>query len=487
MFVCGAAVMVIELAGSRFLAPHFGTSLYVWSSIIGVIMGSLSLGYWLGGRMSVLNPRREIFSFIIFIAALAIIGLALAKDSVLSLADWLAAVTDIRLGSFAAAVALFALPNALLGMVSPYAARLKIDRVDKSGRAVGDLYAISTIGSIAGTFTAGFWLIGMFPAEQINICLAVLLAAVSLFVDRKNLGLLKFLMLAGTVIYIFILVYTAEKDLPLTFDTSYARYEVKDIQLDSRLAMRALANDNLGVQSLAYIYDGKLSDELAVPYNYYFLLGGHFKQQIKNGLLIGGGTFVFTKGFLAAYPGASIDAVEIDPALTGIAKKYFNLRDDPRLMIVNEDGRVFLNQNKKIYDCVYMDAFNSMAMPFQLATKEAAQKIYASLSDGGVVMVNVVSAAEGDRARVLRSLLATYESVFPQVYVFATDPAAAPENVSNYVLAALKSTQVPQWSDADPQLDAYLKTRVDQNVEGGMPVLTDDYAPLEKYALDTIN
>jgi len=486
VFVCGAVVMMVELVGSRFLAPHFGTSLYVWSSVIGVVMGSLSLGYWLGGRMSVVNPRRGIFSLIIFAAALAVVGLALSKDYILAAGDSLAAVSDVRWGSFFAALTLFSLPNVLLGMVSPYAARLKIDQLQDCGRAVGDLYAISTVGSIIGTFTAGFWLIGMFSADQINIYLAAILAAISLAVDFKKARFLKLSVLAAVVVWGFIFDFMAAKKLPLTFDTSYARYLVKDVILDSRSTLRALITDNLGAQSLMLIYDGKPSDEMIVPYNQYFLMGRHFKPDIRHGLLIGGGAFGFTGGFLNSYPEATLDVVEIDPALTGISQKYFNLKTNSRLTIINEDGRVFLNQNKSKYDCVYMDAFNSMAMPFHLATQEAVQKIYGSLNDGAAVFVNVVSASSGDQGKVLRAIKATYENVFPQVYVFATNKEDKSDELSNYVLVALKSDVAPQWISSDPQFDAYLKTRMDQSIENDMPIMTDDRSLLEKYALEIV-
>jgi hypothetical protein len=133
-----------------------------------------------------------------------------------------------------------------------------------------------------------------------------------------------------------------------------------------------------------------------------------------------------------------------------------------------------------------MDAFNSMAMPFHLATQEAVQKIYGSLNDGAAVFVNVVSASSGDQGKVLRAIKATYENVFPQVYVFATNKEDKSDELSNYVLVALKSDVAPQWISSDPQFDAYLKTRMDQSIENDMPIMTDDRSLLEKYALEIV-
>lgn len=478
--------MILELAGTRFMAPYFGTSLYVWSSIIGVILGSLSLGYWLGGRISTLNPRRGILAFTILCAALAVLAMAGSKGAILDAGDWIANATDVRWGALFSALALFAVPNMILGIISPYAARLKIDEIQKSGREVGNLYAISTIGSIFGTFISGFWMIGILPAEQINVLMAATLAGASMAVDFKEFRLWQAATLAAAVLWLFFLGSRTAAPPVMTFDTAYTRYEVKDIKVNSLLTTRVLGIDRFSGQSLMNIYGGHPSDELVTPYCKYFLLGDHFNPGIKKTLMIGGGAYSFPKGFLKSYPEATIDVVEIDPGLTEISKKYFNLKDDARLTIINADGRVFLNQNKTKYDCVYIDAFDSISPPFHLATVEAARKIDMALDSDGAVLVNVGSSSEGAKSKMLRSMYATYKQVFRQVYVFKTNAETDADEVSNYVLVALKSTQEPQWTNLDPFLDGYLKTRIDMAGAVRAPVLTDDLAPVEKYVLDLV-
>ncbi|MCU0653353.1 MAG: fused MFS/spermidine synthase [Candidatus Pacebacteria bacterium] len=483
VFVCGAVVMILELVGSRFLAPHFGTTLYVWSSIIGVILASLSVGYWLGGRVSTVNPGRPVLALIVLTAAFSILALAMVRESILALAVAVASQTDIRLGAFFAAMVMFSLPNVLLGIVSPYAARLKIDQVASSGKAVGNLYAISTAGSIAGTFAAGFWLIGMFGSEQIQVWMAAALAAVSVLIDFKVLKLWQVAMLAAAVVWS---AYsgTAAADVSVkTFDTSYSRYQVRDIEVGPGLAIRTLSADKLGTQSAAFLRNGRPNDELVFEYVKYFLLGRHFVTEIKSTLMIGAGAYSFPKKFLLEYPDAAIDVVEIDPKLTEISRQYFDLRDNRRMSIYHEDGRVFLNRNKKIYDVVYIDTFSSMSIPFQMATREAALKVYGSLGESGAAMMNIVSAANGDRGKILRSLYATYRDVFPQVYVFSVKGEDLPE-VSNYMLVALKSRTPPQWTNPDFELNKYLQTRMDQKLENDVPALTDDRAPMEQYVME---
>jgi spermidine synthase len=488
VFLCGAAVMVMELVGSRFLAPNFGTSLYVWSSIIGVILGSLSIGYWLGGKISVKNTNRIMLSMIVLLAAAFIFGLSLVRDTVFSVADSIADATDIRLASFFAALTLFAAPNVLLGMVSPYAARLKIDQVEKSGQEVGNLYAISTIGSILGTFAAGFWLISDFGSAQINLWMAALLVIVSMILDFKSIRFLQLSLLTATI---GLSVYMAEFNQninEISFDTMYNRYIIEDRDIGNSNKVRLMGVDRFGIQSGMFILNGRPSDELALEYTRYFLLGKHFFPEMRQALMIGGGAYSFPKKFLSAYPDASIDVVEIDSKLTDIARQLFDLKDNARLSIYHEDGRVFLNRNSKKYDCIYIDAFSSLEPPYHLVTREAVQKIHASLVPGGVVLVNVISESNVSKSKMLAAIYATYKSVFEQTYVLRADPETASDPLSNFIVVALKPGGQGgwiRWVSPNLELNHYLSARMDMGKSAGQ-VLTDDFAPVEKYVLSMI-
>ncbi|MCD4681915.1 MAG: fused MFS/spermidine synthase [Bacteroidales bacterium] len=182
VFICGAVVMAFEIIGSRMLGPYVGTSMVVWTSIIGVILLSLSLGYYWGGRIADKLPRADILSLIIFISALFMIFSTFLKDEILQLLiRW---IDNIKVVSVIASLILFTVPSVLLGMVSPYAARIKMKSVEKSGSTVGNLYAISTVGSILGIFMAGFYLIPTFKITNILLLLSIVLIAVSLFLNR---------------------------------------------------------------------------------------------------------------------------------------------------------------------------------------------------------------------------------------------------------------------------------------------------------------
>lgn len=198
--------------------------------------------------------------------------------------------------------------------------------------------------------------------------------------------------------------------------------------------------------------------------------------------MFGGAGYSFPKDYLAKYPKAKLDVVEIDPGVTELAKKYFALEDHPNLTIYHEDGRVFLNQNTKKYDAIFGDAFSSWYLvPYQLTTREAVQKEYDSLTESGVVILNIISSLEGEMSDFLRAEYRTYKEVFPQVYIL---PVGHPHNASriqNITLVALKSSIPPLWTSKDPEINEYLSHRWEKAILVDLPVLTDDYAPVDHY------
>ncbi len=185
VFVSGAVVMAYEIIGSRMLGPYVGTSIQVWSSIIGVILMSLSLGYYFGGRYADKKPEFSLLAKIIIAAAVFIIISTATKDVLLK--SMLDVVKNVNFISLTASLILFSVPGFLLGMVSPFAARLKMKSLKTTGATVGNLYAISTVGSITGTFMAGFYLIPSFAVSHILYILSasLIIFATGLFFIYK--------------------------------------------------------------------------------------------------------------------------------------------------------------------------------------------------------------------------------------------------------------------------------------------------------------
>lgn len=484
VFVCGAVVMMFELVGSRVLGPYFGTSLFVWTSLIGIILGSLSLGYYLGGKIADKKSSFKSLSLIIFLAAISIGLMVSIKDF------WLIVLqnnfTDIRTSSVLASLTLFLPASVFLGMVSPYAVKLKLNNLNTSAQTVGNLYAISTTGSIFGTFLAGFYLIPHFGTNKLLIILSITLIIISLALSAKKDTGIKLSVFAIVVIGWFVisgLNYMLPKSGFIDVDTAYNRiwiYDRIDFRTNKIVKMMGINNENHSSMFLD-------SDELVNEYTKYYHLAKHFNPNFKKTLMLGGAGYSYPKDFLHKYPEATIDVVEIDPKVTELAKKYFRLEENPRLTIYHEDGRVFLNKTQEKYDVIFGDAFSShYSLPYQLTTKEAVQKKYNILNDDGIVILNIISAIEGEKGKFLRAEYATYKSLFPQVYLFPVTHSDYGNVVQNIILVALKSEKDQTFNDSDPKLNEYLQHLWKKTVDADIPILTDDFAPVDYYINKTI-
>jgi predicted membrane-bound spermidine synthase len=390
LFICGALVMIFELAGSRVFGPYFGTSIFIWTSLIGIILASLSLGYYLGGKIADKRPRLSILSLVIFLAAVCIILTIIIKDFLLIFLN--TNFSDIRISSIIATLILFSPASVLLGIVSPYAVKLTLNDLNNSGKTIGKLYALSTAGSIVGTFLSGFYLIPHFGTNKILILLPIILIIVSLLLYSKKLILVRVLFLIFMIISWFTFTNFNQQSQNNGFidvDTMYNRiliYDRIDETTNKLVKIMGINNENHSSMFLD-------SDELVNEYTKYYHLAKHFYPEFKTTLMLGGAGYSYPKSFLKNYPEATIDVVEIDPTITELAKKYFNLKEDPRLHIFHEDGRVYLNKTQKKYDVIFGDAFSShYSVPYQLTTKEAIQKKYNILNDDGIVILNIISA-----------------------------------------------------------------------------------------------
>jgi len=484
VFLCGTVVMILELVGSRLLAPFLGNSLFVWTSLIGVILGSLSLGYWWGGRLADQNPTYKIFSMIIFVAALFIGMIDLIKYPILNI---IYDNFDLRLGSIVSSIILFTPASVLLGMVSPYAVKLRMKNLEASGRTVGNLYAVSTVGSIFGTFLAGFFLISFFGDTKIIVILTVSLLATSLLAWSGGLKKIRWSLILILAIYfigLYVQTNSLAKQNKIELDTQYNHVIIYDgIENITNRPTRYLITGPYILQSAMFL---DKDDDLVFDYSKYYRLAEHFDPGFKNALLIGGGAYSFPKDYLKRYQDATLDVVEIDPMLTEIARQYFNLRPNPRLKIYHQDGRIFLNRTENKYDVIYLDAFKSYEIPFHLTTQETVEKIYQALNNNGVVLSNLISAIEGDKGKFLRAEYATYKSVFPQVYLLPVQNKDQATTSQNIILLALKSTATPTWTSANSDFNEYLSHLWRQPILHDVPVLNDDFSPVEQYMAELL-
>jgi spermidine synthase len=473
--------MMYEIIGSRVLAPFIGTSTYVWTSLIGVILGALSLGYWLGGRIADRRPDAKVLSFVIFLAGGFVSATVLVKDILLSFIA--SASTGLEIKSLLAALLLFAPASVLLGFVTPYAVRLEMPNTADSGKTVGRLFAYSTVGSIVGTFAAGFVLIPFVGSIRTLymiagglILLSLLLAPLAL--KRTNIGiiLLFLLAIAGNEFVVAVEKTNGVYDI----DTEYSRMRVyRTTDPKNGREITALATDPFFTQSAIY----SDSDEPVLDYGRFYALAGYFKPGPIKALMIGGAGYTFPREFLRDNPQAAIDVVEIDPRMTDIARRFFRLTDDARMTVIHKDGREFLNQaESEKYDVVFIDAFNSLfSVPFQLTTREAVRQIDRVLKPDGLVLFNIGSCISGPGSGFLQAEYRTYQETFPNIHLFKVHPDFADKRLQNVVMLAGKTTLPVDQPAPNPTIAGLLAHRYSSDLPLTRPVLTDDLAPVERY------
>ena len=472
VFLCGAIGMILELIGSRVLSPYFGNSLYVWTNLIGVILGALSLGYYLGGKLSDRDQSPRTLSLIIFTSGIFIALTATIKEPVLDLFSRLLK-ESIQLSSLISTIILFVPASIALGMISPFAAKIKLNSLNVSGSTVGQLYALSTLGSIIGTFTAGFLLIPHFGNSNLLYLLAISLVIISclIFFTQRSFVISICLILS---------LYLIKDNLPILHinaiedtDSLYNRILVQDWELDDKKVI-ALRTDNLGAQSLVYVDD---PDSLATNYLKYFQLSDLINPQIHKALMVGGGGFSYPRFFLNHHPESLIDVIEIDPKIVQIAQKYFYLKDDPRLKIITADARAYVRNSTDVYDVIFLDAYNGTSIPYQLTTKEFFSDLYHHLTPDGLIVMNLISPKEGPKTAYLQSQIKTISTVFPSTNILSikdTDPT----KVQNLILIASKNQEINLTSLAFEFKYPFKIVPVDSNSPQSL-VLTDDHAPVE--------
>jgi predicted membrane-bound spermidine synthase len=478
VFGGGAIGMMLELAGARVLAPYFGNSLFVWTSLIGVMLGFMSLGYFLGGRLA---DRKLDAGNLFWILVGAAAAIALVNSMAAALLPGLAEGEARRSLAVVSAAILFAVPSTLLGMVSPYCIRLRMHAVEDSGATVGTLYAISTVGSIVGTFAAGFWLLAVFGTHDLLVLLAAGLAALALLVVGRTLDWRRIAALA-LLVALVVLGLAAPVQAEESIDTGYDRYFIREIRDPvSGRPLVLLTRDDKGAESASYADTG---EPYRMQYYAYYDMAVAMHGPVERALMIGGGTFSYPRLFVAASPGATIDAVEIDPALRDIGESFFGLRDDSRISIHLEDGRTFLNRASGPYDVVFVDAFKSeQTVPWQLTTREAWKRTYELLDDDGVLVMNVIGSPTDERAAFFGALFATIADVFPHTSAFAVQDAPV-GGISNTMIVAAKARDADIVSAAlaaEPDLGA--RVIAGWTPRDGTRLLTDDFAPVDQYLL----
>ncbi len=488
VFVSGAVLMSLEIAGSRVLAPHFGSSIFVWGSLISVVMAALSVGYYWGGWLSTREPSYAKLMLLLFTPGIVVVVLPFLYPSI---NEWIA-MRDFgtRMNPLLACSVLFLLPGIFMGTISPYVIRLSARQLHTVGSIAGTLYAVSTAGSIFGTLLTAFYLIPVLGVSNIIHMLGVVLIGLSLLVaplirlERFSPArMIAAASIAFAVTNVLWVPHSWTKTL-LQKDTFYHR-----IRIEEDDEARYMYFDRT-LQSAMNLKD---PTALRLIYSRYTSLGFTFRPDAKKMLIIGLGGGSIPKKVQKEFPHIEIDAVEIDPEVIKMAKDYFHVKESAQLRLHAQDGRLFMARVRQQYDIILLDAYFTDAMPFHLTTKQFFELAQKKLTPNGIIVANLISAVTGPSGKITRAFVRTQRQVFPQTYVFA---ARRPDNVSlntiqNVIVVATRDKQrmdIKEIVKRAGSLDRGLFPEpiqdiavayYDRPLAEDVPILTDDYAPTD--------
>lgn len=487
VFITGACVLVIEVVATRILAPYFGNTIYSYSSIIGVVLAALSIGYYVGGRLADSRPDAKLFYGIIGLGGMTVLLLHILA---ISLLPFLSRHLSITVGPLVTSGILFLLPAILLGTLSPFAIKLQqLQLPDKGiGTIAGEMFFWSTFGSIAGSLTTGFVLVPFFGVDRIVLGVGVLLVALGIIPLILLIGT-PFRKAGGAILGVALLL----SFMPLTAngeilgkqvyrdDGLYERLSIIDGQINGR-STRFFQQDrsNSGAMYLD-------SDELVYDYTKYYSLYKLFQPDTQQALVIGGGAYSIPKALLQDLPEAQVDVSEIEPSLFKLSQQYFRVPDTPRLTNYTDDGRRLLTKSDKKYDLIFSDVYYSLySIPSHFTTQEFFELAHNRLNTDGVFVANMIGSLDSSKPSFIMSEIRTFQKAFPNSYFFATK---SPDSTSsqNIIFVGGKSdkrldlTSPTITSDSNPIIANLAQANIDpsQFELSDYPLLTDNYAPVE--------
>ena len=506
VFFSSGCIMILEIVAGRLIARHLGSSLYTWTSVIGVVLAGITIGNYLGGHIADRFPAKKTIAVLFGISSIACVGIIVLNNLVgnwmwLQQFNW-----PMRIFSHVSVV--FLAPSIILGAISPIVAKMALDKGLPMGRTVGTIYAWGAAGSIMGTLLTGFYLIAVMGTTAIIWTIGFTLLLMSILYWARL-----------WVLYVWAIIFIAlitmgmvsvdwaktmgttlklrERHNPNIIYETESQYNYIAVEsLSTRLDMRGFIQDKI-TQSVIRMDNIKdlrcYYERIYAMITYYFSQG---KRKLST-LSIGGGGYVFPRYIEEVWPGSLIDVVEIDPQVTEAAIEAFGLKRDSPIHTISMDARNYVDQllektrsGKKIsrYDFIYGDAFNDYWVPYHLVTKEFNDKVAQILKDDGLYILNVIDIF--DNGRFLGATINTLQQTFPAVYVLAKPNAKTIVKDSNFVIiGAKRKINIANFLNQKPMKNLWLLDSHDikaiKEKTCGI-VLTDDYSPVENLLAPTV-
>lgn len=493
VFIGGMTTLAIELSASRLLGSVFGTSNLVWANVIGLMLLYLTIGYTLGGRWADRSPYHTTFYRILIIAAFLSALIPLVSRPVLSIAARavVGAEAALALGSFISVLILFSIPITLLGCVSPFAIRLCVQDVESAGKVSGRVYAISTLGSLLGTFIPTLFLIpelGTFRTFLLFAGILYLVGFIGLFGHNRRAALLTLWMPLVIALLAFIVLQGALRpvgeDTEILYENESA-YNYIQVQQDAGGSRYLYLNEGQGIHSQWHpdvISYGRTWDFfLVAPY---FNTPPYLPEQVESLAIVGlaGGTIA--RQHIAVYGDIPIDGIEIDPKIVEAGARFFDMNAEsmPSLTVYVEDGRYALAQIERRYTVVGIDAYRPPYIPWHLTTVEFFREVRDHLTDDGVAVINVGRTLT-DR-RLVEAMTATMQQVFPTIHTMDV-----PYSFNTILVATVQPTASENLSAnlalLPPETNPILSNMLALGAASLVPtqasdiLFTDDRAPVE--------
>jgi len=492
VIVAGICSLGAEMTVLPLLAPYCGTTQIIWASVVGVTLGYLTAGYLAGGKIADRWNRLEILC-----GLLAGAGMLLTLLPVLARPVLQAAIVQQSLSKLAiallAVLALLAPPMILLGMASPFAVRLAISDVESAGRTAGRLFALSTLGSLLGTFLPVLVITPLLGTSRTFQVFGLLLSVASLPGLRKSRAGLA-LCSVGVSLAGWLLIHPPDRirsgqpgDNSYEVQSFYNYILVRQFGSKSQLQL----NECWAVHSLYdKHFENSRDPEVLRCHSYWdyvalapFLYPDRQASEIKSLAMVGLGAGTVCQFFLSFYGhDAVVDGAEIDPEIIAVARRSFGMRDGtaayPNFHTFHKDGRVFINGLSRSYDLVVIDCFRWPYVPSHLVTRQCFENVRKHLNPKGVLVVKC------DRGIMGQHITATLRSVFPQVFqllgmsIAVNQPVGdGPVNLeANLVNMKDRVMQEIAREALETRQDP---TRPFQEWKGHGQILTDDHSPTE--------
>ena len=480
--------MALEILGSRLLAPIFGSSIFVWGALIGVVLAAMSSGYATGGWLA--DRRSPILVLALLLLASGAWTLLLAwfgQPVVFTVSTWL---EDPRWGPCLAASVLLGVPAFCLSGVLPALLRLAIADMGHLGRHTGSMIAVSTIGSLVGTWGTSFYLLTWLGSMMLVALTGVVQIALGVLWSwwawgvrwGRTIPLLGIVAILGWNSFHPILVQP-----PVLYqeDSPYQQVRVRDIE-----RFRFLILNN----TFHAVMERNAPIDLALPYSQVMM--GHLPlvENPKRGLILGHGGGSLAKWLEKYWPDLELDVVEMDPSVVEAAEKFFEYTAPANHHVYVQDARTFLRSTPNVYDIVWVDVFARHLIPFHVTTKEFFHELRSHLTTGGVVAVNLASSDAPMDVRRARAVFASMQTSFPNIEIYSVaGPKWLSTSSGSVNLIFFSGSGVSQMRDSSfttRLIEAVNKNRLsDQTLMyfHAMPpiqldpgiILTDDYSPLD--------